>query len=189
MSEPTATNAGTATRPQPPPDLHADPLAPLRAALLAAAHRDADAETAAADADRQRVLAEAQAEADRLLAQARAEGERDAEQLRREQRARSRRRARATVLAEQSRARDALRREVAVRLSALWDGKQTNGPIRERLVLAARAELGDDVVVHELAEGGIVATAGHARAVYRLSDLADQAIDSLDTELAGLWTP
>lgn len=170
-------------------NLATDPLAPLREALLRSAQREAETEVADAREHRRRVLAEAQAEADRIRAQARAEGERDAEQLRLEQRARSRRRARATVLAEQSRALDALRREVGRRLALLWSSADTREPIRARLVAAAVADLGDDVEVHDLPEGGIVATRPHARATYRLADLAEWAIASLDTELDGLWTP
>lgn len=169
--------------------LAADPLAPLREAILRSAQRDAEAEVGEAQAHRRHVLDEARAQADRIRAQARAEGERDAEQLRLEQRARSRRRARASVLAEQSRALNDLRREVSRRLAALWSSDDTREPIRRRLVQAATADLGDGVAIRDLPEGGIVATTPHARATYRLADLADQAIASLDTELRGLWTP
>lgn len=172
-----------------PPARASDPLAPLRAALLRSARRDADADTGAAEAERRRVLAEAHAEAERIRAQARAEGERDAEQLRLDQRARSRRRARATVLAEQSRALDALRREVGRRLVEMWRDPDRHDALRQRLVVVARADLGDEAVVTEVPDGGIVATTPRARATYRLTDLGDEAIASLDTDLDGLWTP
>lgn len=172
-----------------PPTTGGDPLEPLRAALLRAARRDAEADIGAAEDERRRTLAEAHAQAERIRAEARTEGERDAEQLSLDQRARSRRRARATVLAEQSRALDALRREVARRLVAMWRDPEQHGALRERLVVAARADLGDEAVVTEVPDGGIVATTPRARAAYRLTDLADEAIASLDTELDGLWTP
>jgi len=183
------TGQTTSASPATPPDVVEDPLQPLRSALLAAAERDAQVEVAAAEEEHRRLLAEARSEAGRLRAQARAEGERDAEQLRVEQRARARRRARATVLAEQRRALDDLHREVANRLSRLWTDPATRDAIRDRLVATARADLGAQVSVHDLPEGGVVAAADHVRATYRLTDLADQVIASTGSELAGLWTP
>lgn len=166
-----------------------EPLQPLRAALLAAAERDARAETEQAEQEYQRRVAEARREADRLRSAARAAGERDAEQLRVEQRARARRRARATVLAEQRRALEELRHEVEARLARLWSDETTGRALRDRLVALARADLGQHVDVRDLPDGGIVATADHVRATYRLADLADQVIASLGAELTGLWTP
>ncbi len=171
------------------PDVIAEPLQPLRSALLAAAQRDAQAETAQAEEEYRQRVAEARSEADRLRSVARADGERDAEQLRVEQRARARRRARATVLAEQRRALDELRHEVERRLTRLWLDDGTRDTLHAHLVAAARADLGDQVGVNDLPEGGIVATTDHARGTYRLADLADQVIASLGAELNGLWTP
>ena len=166
-----------------------EPLQPLRAALLAAAERDARAETTHADQEYERRVDAARREANRLREAARAEGERDAEQLRVEQRARARRRARATVLAEQRRALDELRHEVERRLTRLWNDQAAGNALRDRLAETARADLGETVDISDLPEGGIVATADHARATYRLAYLADQVIDALGAELTGLWTP
>lgn len=166
-----------------------DPLAPLRDALLTAARRDAQAMLSAVEEEAQAQLGQARAEADQLRDQARAEGEHDAEQLRVEQRARARRRARSTVLGEQTRALEALQRDVQARLRRLWADPATHDVLARQLTGAAQRDLGPAVTVTELAEGGIVATAERARATYRLGDLADLAIDSLATELAGLWTP
>ena len=184
MSEQTISTSTSST-----PAAATEPLQPLRAALLAAAERDARDETAQAEHEYQRRVSEARSEADRLRSVARAEGERDAEQLRVEQHARARRRARATVLAEQRRALDELRHDVERRLSQLWTDEAIGEALRARLVATARADLGEHVFIRDLPEGGIVATVDHARATYRLADLADQVITSLGLELTGLWTP
>jgi vacuolar-type H+-ATPase subunit E/Vma4 len=178
MTDPPAVSAATA-----------DPLAPLRDALLAQARSDAEATLAQAEGEAQAQLTQARAEAEQVVAQARAEGEHDAEQLRLEQRARARRRARSTVLAEQSRGLEALRHTVQSRLTELWTDPATHDAVVRRLTAAAQRDLGADISVAELPEAGIVAMAGKVRATYRLGDLADLAIDSLATELVGLWTP
>ncbi len=167
----------------------ADPLAPVRDAVLADARRDADADVAAAQRAGDALVAAAAAQAETIRADARAEGERDAEAVRVAQRARARRRARAIVLGAQQAALDDLHREVRSRLRAAWEQESLRADLVARLSATARADLGPDVAVHEHPDGGIVATVDGARAIYRLADLADQVTAGLPDALVAMWTP
>ncbi|MGB9374814.1 MAG: hypothetical protein WCA82_11715, partial [Jiangellales bacterium] len=70
-----------------------------------------------------------------------------------------------------------------------WEHEGLHADLVARLSVAARADLGPDVAVHEHPDGGIVATVDGARAIYRLADLADQVTAGLPDALVAMWTP
>ena len=167
----------------------ADALTPVREALLEGARRDRHDLLDAAARDGRHTVDAARAEADRIREQARAEGERDAEQMRVEQRARARRRARTIVLIAQREELERLREDVRGQVRRMWADEKTRAQIRGRLVAAAHADLGPDLLVEDHPEGGVIATVDHARATYLVIDLAEAAIADLGDGLSGLWTP
>lgn len=166
-----------------------DPLLPVRDALVAAARRDAEAVVAQAERASAHLLEQTRAEAERLREAGRREGEQDAERVRRDQQARARRRGRGIVLAAQREALDQLRRAVHDRLREIWDDEPTRERITARLVALARHDLGPTATITDHPSGGVVAQRDHTRATYLLTDLADQVIDDLGHDIAGLWTP
>lgn len=170
-------------------DLQRDPVAPVREALIASARRDAQATEQTAEQQARAILEQAQSQADSIRAQARAQGEADAAQVRAEQRARARRRARTQVLAGQRAALDQVRTAVHLELRRRWDDPDTRQVLRCRLVELARSQLGDDAVIADHPDAGIVATVGHRRGTFLLPDLADQVLDDLGPDIESLWTP
>lgn len=165
-----------------------DALAPLREALLEAAHRAAAQVVAAADADADAVVAQAQEEAASIRAQARERGAADAEALLSAERASARREARGVVLAEQRRAMEDLR--AAAREAVRGLRADPGFPaMRAALAERARAELGGSAVVRDADGGGVVATAGTRRLAFTLDDLADEQLDRLGPAVAELWRP
>ena len=181
----TRTRSGTPpARPAAPPD----PLAPVRAELLARAHADAAAALTAADADAAAALDRARQEADAILAAARTEGRADAAALLATERTRARRRARAVVLAAQRTAYDELRARVLAAVLALRDDPGYGG-WRDRLRAEARARLGPAARLDEPSDGGVIAMTGTRQASYTLSGLAGQVLERLGPEVEGLWLP
>lgn len=166
----------------------ADPLAPVREALLADARGDADRLLDEADADVEAVCRRTAAECDRIRREARARGEKDAEELVVAERARARRQARAVVLRARGQAYDDLRHRVHEAALALRDA--TDYPeLRERLAGQARALVGDSARVSESADGGVVAEDGGRRAVLSLTALAERVLERMGPDLEGLWAP
>jgi vacuolar-type H+-ATPase subunit E/Vma4 len=165
--------------------VYAEPLAPVRAALLARAHADAARMLAEADADAERVLDEAGTQARELRARARSEGEADAEAVASATRARARRDARATVLRARREAYRELRRRVLEAVPRLRDDP-AYPELRDQLVSRARATLGPEATIVEDPAGGIVARSGRRRAAFTLTALAGHVLDQLDLE--GLWS-
>lgn len=166
-----------------------DALTPVRIALQRAAQRDADTVVAQAEREAAETLARGRHEAEQILQRARTEGERDAERLRVEQRARARRRARSVVLSTQRQALDRLRDLARQAARALWADPGTRPAVREQLVARARSDLGTSATIVDHPDAGIVATTDHARAIFLVADLADRVVDSLGSDLEGLWTP
>ncbi len=170
------------------PAVHAEPLAPVREALLADARRDADRVLAEADADVEAVRRRTADECDRIRRDARARGQKDAEELAVAERTRARRQARAVVLRARGQAYDELLRQV--REAALALREATDYPdLRARLVEQARALVGNAARVSESGDGGVVAEDGGRRAVLSLTGLAERVLDRMGPDLEGLWTP
>jgi hypothetical protein len=157
-----------------------DALEPVRAELLRQARDEAAQRVREAAAAAEESVRQAEAEAARILAEARAEGAADAAAAAAAQQARSRRTARAAVLAARSEAYDELVRRSA---DALRDE-----PV-ERLVALAAALLGEPARVVPAEGGGVVATAGDRRVDLSLRALAERATQLLGPDAEGLWRP
>jgi vacuolar-type H+-ATPase subunit E/Vma4 len=169
-------------------DARPDPLAPVRAALLAAAHRHADRLLAEADEDAKAELAAANRWSDAMRAEAKAQGTADAESVAGAEITKAHREARTLVMQARRAAHDELRARVRKAVVLLRDDPAYDSFL-ERAGERARAVLGDDVVLEEHPAGGVVAVAGPRRASYTLEALAEHVLDEMATELEGLWTP
>jgi vacuolar-type H+-ATPase subunit E/Vma4 len=167
-------------------DLHSDPLAVVREALLDNARRDAAATLADADAAASAVVAQARAEADALLAEARSRGEDDGAAVLAAEWARSAREARGLVLAERRAAYDALRQRARDLVSALREDPSYPA-LLEVLRQRVSRELGPDATLREHERGGIVGESAGRRVVFTLDDLADGIVDQLGDDLDELW--
>jgi vacuolar-type H+-ATPase subunit E/Vma4 len=165
-----------------------DPLAPLRQALLAAAERDAALAVAAADAEAEATRRDAAQEAEAIRREARTQGEADGREVLVAERARARRRARATVLSAQGDAYSTLRDDARAAVMAVRDDPDYPA-LRDRLAAQATAMVGAGATVTESADGGVVAEAPGRRAALTLTALADQVLDTLGLDLETLWTP
>ncbi len=158
----------------------ADALEPVRAELLRRAREEAAQRVREATATAEQSVRQAEEEAARILAEARAEGAADAAAAAAAQQARSRRTARAAVLAARSEAYGELVRRSADAL---------RGEPVDRLVALATALLGEPVQVTSAAGGGVVATAGDRRVDLSLDALAERATRLLGPDVEGLWRP
>lgn len=162
-------------------------LAPVRAALLAAARADAADVLRNAESRRSELLERARRTAEELVADARATGEAAAQASVGVRLAQSRREARSSVLSAQRELYDELRLRCRAAASALTGTAEYEG-LRRQLIDKARRELGPEAVVEESPDGGIVASAGTERVDLSLPALADRALDRSGAEVAGLWT-
>ncbi len=159
-------------------------LQPLVAALLARAQAEADAMRAAAEEEGREVVAAAREQAAATLAQARVHGEEDAAELRASERARARRAARAVVLRAQRAAYDDL-----CRLSQDAVGRLLAYPGRRGdLVARVRRRIGDQAVIRDGPDGGVVGSAADGVSVdASVRGLVERAVVDLDLEQ--LWAP
>ena len=166
-----------------PDPVTADPLRPLRAALLAAARDDAGRSVRAAESAAGERLVEARASADGLLAEARTRGESEAATLVAAEAAAAQRAARRVVLTAQREVYDRLRTAAGMAVRDLL----TDDATRARLAATLRSRLGGDAEVAPTPDGGLRATAADGRAVdASVATLVDLALDTLDGE--ALWS-
>lgn len=157
-------------------------LEPLRAALIARARADADRLCADAETAGRELLAGAGEEAEALLAKARAQGETDAAAMFASEMDRARRSARGVVLAAQRAAYNELRQRALTAVRGLLSDPAR----RARLATVLRSQLGDQAVIHEHSDGGIVAETSDGRSVdASIEKLVDNAVGELDLEQ--LW--
>lgn len=163
-------------------------LAPVRAALLAAARAQAQRLLAEADAETAATLAAARAQAAAMVEQARTEGAADAAIALAGARARARREARAIAMAARRDAYLSLRKASRAAVRRLRDDPAYPG-LRDGLAAAVRGRLGADPVLVEGAAGRMVAETAGRRVDYSLDGFADRAVDALGTELEELWAP
>jgi vacuolar-type H+-ATPase subunit E/Vma4 len=162
-------------------------LQPVREALLAAAHAEAERTVRAAQEAADHALAEASDRARALVEQGRREGGADADAALTSERSRTHRRARGLVLAAQRAAYDALRAGVQQQVAALpqdpaWPDMREQLAVRARQLLGADAELAD-------VPGGVVARAGSRTVELTVSSLADAELVELGPEVEKLWVP
>ena len=166
----------------------ADPLAAVRAAILAQAAADAEHALAAADRDVAARLAAAADQVARDQASARSTAERDAAAIVEESRSRARRRARAIVLAAQRSTFEELRARARSAARALRTDPGYPA-LLARLTATARDRLGPAAVAREHPDGGVVAEADGRRVVLTLAAAADRAVDALGRRAEELWRP
>jgi vacuolar-type H+-ATPase subunit E/Vma4 len=161
-------------------------LLPVRAALLAHAHEDADRAVHEARVDADAALARARDEARAAVDQARAEAETDAVTALAVDQGRARRRARSLVLAAQRAAYDDLVAAARDGVRALLDDEHWPR-MSDALVRRVREALGPDAQVEPVADG-VVGRAGERVLDLRLAALADAAVEALGPEVEGLWS-
>lgn len=146
-------------------------LAPVREALLAAAHTDAQATAQSAEWRAVDSLAAARRAAAGLVAT---------------DQARARRQARAVVLTAQRDLYDELRACSRAAVARLRDDPDYPRMLA-RLSDRARAALGSAAVLGEPEDGGIVATDGVRRVDFSLPTLADRAFDASAVQIRRSW--
>ncbi|WP_244359938.1 V-type ATP synthase subunit E family protein [Microbispora triticiradicis] len=165
-----------------------DALAPVAEALLRQARLDADAVTCAAEHDAAQTIEDARRQAREIIAAAREQGEAEAKAYSAAVRARNARQARSMELAARRDALEELRRRAGAAVQALRDD-----PCYPRLVKRlgelAREAGGDDLVVREHPDGGVVAEGRGRRVDCSLEALANRAVDALGAEAERLWAP
>jgi hypothetical protein len=154
-------------------------LAPVREALLAAAHADADQVRAEASERAARVLVAARREADRILTEARREGEDAVAAVLAAEQARARRQARATVLAQRREAYAQLGARARVAVEAL----AREPAIACGLEAAVRRALGEGARIREADGGGVVGEVEGRRLDCSLAGFAERAVSALLDEL------
>jgi len=160
-----------------------DALAPLRAALVAAATAEADGMREAAQADARRRLEEARHRADALVAEARAQGESDAAWVLAGERTLARRAARGLVLAAQRDAYERVHREALVAVRALL----VDPTARDRLAELLRTRL-PGATVRTLEDGGLAADTADGRSADASAEaLVALALRAFDGRR--LWEP
>ncbi len=153
-------------------------LAPLRAALRAAAEQQAAAIAADAERNAAAAIAEAHRQADELLAAARADGEADGRRLAAARSARIRRTARETTLRAQAEADATTDAAIAEAVASLRTSKDYTA-IERRLRAEVGALLGPSAKIETAPDGGIVASEGSRRIDASLPVLAAEASDWL----------
>jgi vacuolar-type H+-ATPase subunit E/Vma4 len=175
--------AGTVPRAPTP-----DPLAVVRAALLARARSDAKRIVQAADDEVADQLVDAAARAAETVAAAAAATQRDADAIADEAGSRARRQARAIVLAARQSTFEELRSRSHDAVHALRTDAGYPALVA-RLTTTARERLGSAAVVREQPEGGVVAEADGRRLTLTLDAAADRALDALGFRVEELWGP
>jgi len=161
-------------------------LLPVRAALLAHAHEDADGAVHAARGDADATLARAHDEARAAVEQARSEGETDAATALAVDRGRARRRARSQVLAAQRAAYDDLVAAARAGVQELIDDEHWP-QMRDALAQRVRDALGPDAEV-DVVPDGVVGRNGPRMLDLRLPALADAQVQELGPQLQSLWS-
>ncbi|HEY7223095.1 MAG TPA: hypothetical protein VH561_05705 [Micromonosporaceae bacterium] len=154
-------------------------LAPVREALLAAARHDAEQTLTRANETAARLLAQAQAQADQIRTGARARGAADSAEHVAAQRSRAGRQARAMVLAAQREEYEALR-SAACQAGSELTADAFYPAVRQRMIEALRALLGDAAQIRDMPGGGVSAS------VPNLNALASRPVSSADFSLARL---
>ena len=165
-------------------DAQRQALDPLRTALLAAAHAEAEQLSRSAVQEGEALVGSAREQVARVLDAARAEGEAEGRELAARAGLLSEQRARAVVLEAQ---------HAAYRQLVAAAGRAVAAALREpdrrtALTCALRTRLGGEAEVDDTADGGLRATAPDGRTVDgSVATLVARAMEGLDLEQ--LWSP
>lgn len=157
-------------------------LAPLIAALLAAAESDAHAAGEAAAHTTTRLSEQAKVQADAVLAEARSQGRADAVAVRAAAQAGVRRQARSALLRARSEVYEQLRMRARQAVVDLRD-QPDYARLRNHLAQAVWHTLGGDAVVRDADAGGVVGEVAGRRMDCSLTGFADRAVEELAWEL------
>ncbi|MFD8325538.1 hypothetical protein [Streptomyces lydicus] len=168
------------------PPVPADPLEPVRAAVLQAAHEDADRLLADARRDAADVLARAHSQAGVLLREAHLRGEAEGIRVAAVTVAHARRKARSDLLEAKAQVCDELRDRVAAKVRQCRD-EETWPAVRDRLARRVRHALGADATVSEHPDGGVVGMAPGRALDLSLDALVARALDQAGAEIESLW--
>jgi hypothetical protein len=190
MSPVAATGSAAGGRggsPRPGCAVGGDAVAPVRAALIAAAMRRAGQARAAASAEAGAVLVAADRQVREILSQARARGELDGRSAAALRQAAARHTARQAVLAAQRDIYEEFRRRVRDAVVGLREDP-VYPRLHGRLEELARRAAGPSATVTPHPAGGVVAE-GHGTFVdCSLPRLADWAVDALGAGVSALWS-
>jgi vacuolar-type H+-ATPase subunit E/Vma4 len=163
-------------------------LAPLEAAVIAAARKDADAQLEAAKAKAAAVVAEAEGNARAVLEQAASEGRGAAKRAAEHRLVDGRRQARRLILGAQQAAYQHLVRE-AIRATEDLRQRPEYTDLERRLIETAKDVLGADaeIVPNPDGHGGVRASAGGRTVDLTLTALARRCIERLGEDVTRLW--
>lgn len=168
------------------PHVPADPLEPVRAALLHAAREEADQRIADARRDAAATLSGARSHAEVLLREARLQGEAEGAYAAAAALAQARREARSDLLKAKAQACDDLRRRVAGQVRGCRR-EEAYPAVRDRLAQRVRHTLGGGATVTEHPHGGVVGAAPGRTTDLSLDALAARALDRAGAEIESLW--
>lgn len=158
-------------------------LTPLRAALLAHAHAEADRLVAAATEEAARAVEAARAEVEEQVALARKQGDADARALLRLERGRIEQENQATILRAQRRAYDQLAAGAADAVRVLLREPASRALLDQRL----REQLGPTATIRDTDDGGRRGECPDGSAVdASVAAIVERALARLDLE--DLWT-
>jgi hypothetical protein len=165
----------------------ADPLGPVRDALLRQARAEADTELTSAREQSRLRLDAARQRAVRIVDDARVDGARRARALSAPAIVAARRRAQEIVLAAQRGLYEQLKDQSRAAALALQADPGYPEMMRT-LTRRARGALGTGARITQSRQGGLVATSGSLRLDLTLPVLADRALEDLGGEVRRLWT-
>ncbi|MGD3110675.1 hypothetical protein [Streptomyces sp. YGL11-2] len=168
------------------PTAAADPLAPVRAALLRAADEEAERLVAAARRDAEATVAAARSRSAALLREARHRGEDEGGRASAAAVAQARRSARAGLLKAQAEAYEELCRTVFAQVRRCR--REASYPaVRDRLARQARRALGPEATVTEHPQGGVIGTADGRSADLSLDAVAGRVLEHSGAGIETLW--
>lgn len=162
-------------------------LSPVHDALLADARAEADALVEAARRSADELVAAADAEVHEQVTAARRRAERTERARADRELVRARGDAHRAILEAERELRQLWIDRVHERLVELLVDA-SHGRLVERLEQLARQQLGDGATIEHDTDGGVLAASGGRRVDYRLSALADRAVELLAEEAAASWT-
>ncbi len=168
------------------PPAPADPLEPVRAALLHAAREEADQLVADARRDAAALLAEARSRAAALVREARLQGAAQGSRAAAAALAQARRETRGDLLKAKAQARDDLHRRVVEEVRRCR-GEESYPAVRDRLARRARQILGSGATLTEDPHGGVIGTVPGRITDLSLDAVAARALARAGAEVESLW--
>lgn len=163
-------------------------LEPVRAHMLAEAHREAGRILADAHAKAEATVERARLDGEQAVRSARSEGEARGTMLAAAERNQGRARAQSVLLRARQAAQDKLRVQIMVAVGGLRD-EPGYAQLIARLSEVAADVAGPGATVNVSPAGGVVARSGRVFVDCSLPRLADLAFEALGVRVRELWTP